>query len=144
EVRLAGKRSEVVEQSDLPVDQRFALALSQAGVFHTVDERLHVAAHAAVHGGHFGECGRELLLRFESLDGCGNRNASTRVDRDAVLVFAETARLVIVLEAEADRIEDRVAVGACRVWLERSEEHTSELQSRENLVCRLLLEKKKK
>src|SRR5690606_39671121 len=33
-------------------------------------------------------------------------------------------------------------------WLEdlgghRSEEHTSELQSRENLVCRLLLEKKK-
>src|SRR5690606_41985940 len=28
--------------------------------------------------------------------------------------------------------------------LKRSEEHTSELQSRENLVCRLLLEKKKK
>src|SRR6266511_2420477 len=28
--------------------------------------------------------------------------------------------------------------------LQRSEEHTSELQSRENLVCRLLLEKKKK
>src|SRR5690606_41610023 len=30
------------------------------------------------------------------------------------------------------------------VWKDRSEEHTSELQSRENLVCRLLLEKKKK
>src|SRR5690606_39992799 len=32
-------------------------------------------------------------------------------------------------------------------WLDyfsRSEEHTSELQSRENLVCRLLLEKKKR
>src|SRR5690606_41303927 len=29
-----------------------------------------------------------------------------------------------------------------RRWV-RSEEHTSELQSRENLVCRLLLEKKK-
>src|SRR5436309_16078141 len=28
--------------------------------------------------------------------------------------------------------------------IDRSEEHTSELQSRENLVCRLLLEKKKK
>src|SRR5690606_41756400 len=27
-------------------------------------------------------------------------------------------------------------------WTVRSEEHTSELQSRENLVCRLLLEKK--
>src|SRR5690625_6592971 len=29
-------------------------------------------------------------------------------------------------------------------WLNRSEEHTSELQSRGHLVCRLLLEKKKK
>src|SRR5947209_12543894 len=28
-------------------------------------------------------------------------------------------------------------------WNERSEEHTSELQSRQYLVCRLLLEKKK-
>src|SRR2546422_6040857 len=35
---------------------------------------------------------------------------------------------------------------SCRdVWLiKRSEEHTSELQSRLHLVCRLLLEKKKK
>src|SRR5436309_12323431 len=31
-----------------------------------------------------------------------------------------------------------------RTGKDRSEEHTSELQSRENLVCRLLLEKKKK
>src|SRR5688572_32409326 len=31
-----------------------------------------------------------------------------------------------------------------RVALRRSEEHTSELQSQSNLVCRLLLEKKKK
>src|SRR2546422_1136142 len=35
------------------------------------------------------------------------------------------------------------AVGAA-VGLQRSEEHTSELQSRLHLVCRLLLEKKKK
>src|SRR5947209_20309932 len=34
----------------------------------------------------------------------------------------------------------------CRSWVSdtRSEEHTSELQSRQYLVCRLLLEKKKK
>src|SRR5690606_40701581 len=31
----------------------------------------------------------------------------------------------------------------CIINIIRSEEHTSELQSRENLVCRLLLEKKK-
>src|SRR5690606_41063056 len=34
--------------------------------------------------------------------------------------------------------------GPGRQGAARSEEHTSELQSRENLVCRLLLEKKKK
>src|SRR5690606_39827400 len=33
--------------------------------------------------------------------------------------------------------------GAGALTSARSEEHTSELQSRENLVCRLLLEKKK-
>src|SRR2546430_6864483 len=33
---------------------------------------------------------------------------------------------------------------AGRIWIVRSEEHTSELQSQSNLVCRLLLEKKKK
>src|SRR5690554_913985 len=31
-----------------------------------------------------------------------------------------------------------------KAWYARSEEHTSELQSRPHLVCRLLLEKKKK
>src|SRR5256886_12671035 len=36
-----------------------------------------------------------------------------------------------------------VIVGFVFVWQPRSEEHTSELQSQSNLVCRLLLEKKK-
>src|SRR5256886_8622728 len=39
---------------------------------------------------------------------------------------------------------NRAAAGDHRRVLERSEEHTSELQSQSNLVCRLLLEKKKK
>src|SRR5258707_8532063 len=43
----------------------------------------------------------------------------------------------------------REAVIMHRIWVDgtemrRSEEHTSELQSRQYLVCRLLLEKKKK
>src|SRR5690606_40308806 len=37
-----------------------------------------------------------------------------------------------------NNLKDRLIMGELR-----SEEHTSELQSRENLVCRLLLEKKK-
>src|SRR6516165_12241256 len=47
----------------------------------------------------------------------------------------------------AERWLNDKSVGAGR-WLHssehRSEEHTSELQSQSNLVCRLLLEKKKK
>src|SRR5690606_31975341 len=46
------------------------------------------------------------------------------------------------------RVEERGLAAACladdaEFHVARSEEHTSELQSRENLVCRLLLEKKK-
>src|SRR5690606_41833653 len=41
------------------------------------------------------------------------------------------------------RIHDAERQAFFQAGLPRSEEHTSELQSRENLVCRLLLEKKK-
>src|SRR5688572_21412770 len=46
----------------------------------------------------------------------------------------------------ADGTEDVSFVTASKTpyLIERSEEHTSELQSQSNLVCRLLLEKKKK
>src|SRR5690606_40844293 len=48
--------------------------------------------------------------------------------------------------ASASRCVIRAVDTACGCWAMsarfRSEEHTSELQSRENLVCRLLLEKK--
>src|SRR5438105_8969460 len=47
----------------------------------------------------------------------------------------ERSRLIIHLGQQARREESR---------RDRSEEHTSELQSRVDLVCRLLLEKKKK
>src|SRR5690606_39396234 len=53
----------------------------------------------------------------------------------ALLVGSMMLVLVIeVLNSAVEAVVDR--------W-GRSEEHTSELQSRENLVCRLLLEKKK-
>src|SRR3712207_8797009 len=49
--------------------------------------------------------------------------------------------LVAQPEGHADRAAG--AVGVDRCLDPRSEEHTSELQSRQYLVCRLLLEKKK-
>src|SRR5690606_41134358 len=59
--------------------------------------------------------------------------------------------LIIFLNQACDRSTERPIVSAtfrrntsAGGYVRRSEEHTSELQSRENLVCRLLLEKKKK
>src|SRR5690625_6946255 len=40
------------------------------------------------------------------------------------------------------RPTEHIHTGSKAPWFERSEEHTSELQSRGHLVCRLLLEKK--
>src|SRR3712207_8005135 len=49
-----------------------------------------------------------------------------------------------VFPAEILDPEHRQLVRQRTVAIQRSEEHTSELQSRQYLVCRLLLEKKKK
>src|SRR3712207_8943843 len=63
------------------------------------------------------------------------------VDDDALALFRDVAHRVVQLRsAVAAQRTEHVAGEALR----RSEEHTSELQSRQYLVCRLLLEKKKK
>src|SRR5690606_40102603 len=55
---------------------------------------------------------------------------------------ANRAEQIKTLETDDGRVELR-AVTSPDYGRIRSEEHTSELQSREKLVCRLLLEKKK-
>src|SRR2546427_4501196 len=55
--------------------------------------------------------------------------------------LATTGHLWDVMDADTwERIRTTFTGTA---WRRRSEEHTSELQSQSNLVCRLLLEKKK-
>ena len=61
--------------------------------------------------------------------------------------FTETQIVSILKEVDAGMKVEEI----CRkhgisnaTYYNRSEEHTSELQSRSDLVCRLLLEKKKK
>src|SRR3712207_8726302 len=72
------------------------------------------------------------------------RSESERVDR----IEVEVGELVVVLggsldrDGEPDRLARRSRVDAPLGRRRRSEEHTSELQSRQYLVCRLLLEKK--
>src|SRR5690606_41284295 len=79
----------------------------------------------------------------------------TTLFRSSVVVFPVLGKSASVFRPPAvqrSHVQDeralflRSAAASCRAarrMAERSEEHTSELQSRENLVCRLLLEKKK-
>src|SRR3712207_6915005 len=73
------------------------------------------------------------LFRSVSLTGRSPTSASAR--RCACRRSARS-------RAYSSDLRERV-LAACEAG-ERSEEHTSELQSRQYLVCRLLLEKKKK
>src|SRR6266480_6458821 len=80
---------------------------------------------------------------------CSERThaARQRVARRVSAVMAAAAAACLVLAAGIDFWglgRQLAAVRARRAGLARSEEHTSELQSHVNLVCRLLLEKKKK
>src|SRR2546422_11355664 len=63
-------------------------------------------------------------------------------DRGAV-AGASVVVLSYLFPSQAQALEDSVAAQAA-AGPGRSEEHTSELQSRLHLVCRLLLEKKKR
>src|SRR5690606_19961330 len=58
---------------------------------------------------------------------------------DLIKLAGEIPVLIMTSYASLRSAVDSMRMGA----VDRSEEHTSELQSRENLVCRLLLEKKK-
>src|SRR2546421_9449985 len=63
--------------------------------------------------------------------------------RDASLIAPSESRILLTGESGVGKevLADVIHAWSARV---RSEEHTSELQSRSDLVCRLLLEKKKK
>src|SRR5690606_40912218 len=82
--------------------------------------------------------------RSSDLDPANERRAQARPIHSLVMRFHSAPVMTIAPEASGD------LRGRCRSTRppspsrRRSEEHTSELQSRENLVCRLLLEKKKK
>src|SRR5439155_25286290 len=71
------------------------------------------------------------------------RNEATRGSKSiSALAPAAIANLQVVLPHRKAQLTRTALKYAARTT--RSEEHTSELQSRGHLVCRLLLEKKKK
>src|SRR5690242_21331283 len=83
---------------------------------------------------------RSTLSNRRPVSISGNRVAAEHV-RNPELVPVSRTSLELVLAAV---LEGSAIVHKHRTGVQRSEEHTSELQSHVNLVCRLLLEKKKK
>src|SRR5690625_6840250 len=78
--------------------------------------------------------GQDLLLCLD-IDG-------TLVDHDGTMTPPMRTALRRAAEEQVVVIATGRSIGATLPIVERSEEHTSELQSRGHLVCRLLLEKK--
>src|SRR5438874_3230352 len=73
------------------------------------------------------------------------RVRASRTDEDQFLEPAVASGFVDHVQTHSHVfIEEASRIAAIRTDTPRSEEHTSELQSRRDLVCRLLLEKKKK
>src|SRR2546426_11264322 len=79
-----------------------------------------------------------------------NTNANANANRRIVPTREEYEKNKEKYQKEAKDTGRKIGTGISDGWLwvktryDRSEEHTSELQSPCNLVCRLLLEKKKK
>src|SRR5690625_6378324 len=69
---------------------------------------------------------------------------STKPNPDEQIPVALAARIVGIDRSSLAHLVDHGLVPRLDLEAVRSEEHTSELQSRGHLVCRLLLEKKKK
>src|SRR5690606_41448754 len=78
-----------------------------------------------------------------ALHRCFQEIAVPGADVQEPLAQAQTLKGADNVVIAAQRLAGAAADHGGHVLQVRSEEHTSELQSRENLVCRLLLEKKK-
>src|SRR2546427_6909298 len=70
-------------------------------------------------------------------------NAGAIADGDATVQGVGRLIFDLMMEVAAGRRTHAERLGH-KEFVPRSEEHTSELQSQSNLVCRLLLEKKKR
>src|SRR5690606_41962378 len=91
---------------------------------------------------------RSTLFPYTTLFRSGGDLIAVRRGIDAALAegFSPVKLNMVVMKDVNDHEIEQMSEFALSHGVElrfRSEEHTSELQSRENLVCRLLLEKKK-
>src|SRR5690606_40446933 len=118
-----------VQTCALPIFARFGRALSQFSVVRRRIQRIGSGVNTKPRAELCISQGTDyFLLSPPSISMASSGRSSTRLGFFGGLIVASLAAPAASFPFTADS---------------RSEEHTSELQSRENLVCRLLLEKKK-
>src|SRR2546425_5599411 len=141
---IAGKR--IVPPSKIPDSiasfaealkggKNAAVLLGNFAQQHPLAAQIHAEAQAlGVTLGFLGEAANSVGGYLAGLPAGGNVNS----------ILARKALVLLGCEPELDFADPRSATRAVNEAEFRSEEHTSELQSLAYLVCRLLLEKKKK
>src|SRR3712207_6950490 len=82
---------------------------------------------------------RSTLFPYTTLFRSASKLPHSGFERPSHCTFGPDGALYVTDFGEID-----IAPEKAGIWVQRSEEHTSELQSRQYLVCRLLLEKKQK
>src|SRR2546430_2186301 len=91
------------------------------------------------------EAQKLTLFKGAGCDTCGGTGYKGRQGLYEVMAMSSPLRRMVLKGASTEELrEEAVKEGMLTLRMDgRSEEHTSELQSQSNLVCRLLLEKKK-
>src|SRR5258706_8929859 len=157
-IPLFCRRSLLVRPNGSAVDHLdVAIVGSGDGIHHPVPHACFAPAHEAIIAGR----ARPISLRQIARWRTGTKHPEDSVQHAAIINARHASRFVgqqgldhaplevgQIISAHADAESEfgtirKLSVGISRYDLTRSEEHTSELQSLTNLVCRLLLEKKK-
>src|SRR3712207_8743111 len=83
-----------------------------------------------------GSAAMESVAEVETVEGCGIRGDRYCEGTGFWTRYGDVCQVTLIQGEHLDEIE------SLGLEIRRSEEHTSDLQSRQYLVCRLLLEKK--
>src|SRR5690625_6696398 len=129
--------------------QRLGQNINRVGIEHrpaAVDERAEVGhweVDTIIGKGHQGACltAVERVSRYTRLAKLNRRTAQATANQLRKRLEPLIKMVRTITSDNGKEVNDHSKISSS---LGRSEEHTSELQSRGHLVCRLLLEKKKK
>src|SRR5690349_85261 len=145
-VYVTGQAQRALEHFFSPANLTALRELALRRPAERVDEQLLAETQARAISGPWPAGERLLVCISEDPRAAGlvrfTKRLADRLHAAWIALYVESKRSLQLNEGQRDRVADTLRLAQALGG--RSEEHTSELQSRRDLVCRLLLEKKKK